>query len=181
MWKDLHWIDGPWLGKLAVAPRPRGGDWLEDDLASWRRAGIATVLSLLTPDEAQDLDLSREASAARAQGMTFKSLPIPDRGVPNSETEVTAALEDINADLAAGKSVVVHCRQGIGRSGIVAACLLIGKGLSSKRAVDVVSAARGMRIPETPEQSSWIDHYASVLASPRAGLAAQSQGLRSRS
>lgn len=182
MWKELHWIDGPWPGKLAVAPRPRGGDWLEDDLASWRRAGIATVLSLLTPDEAQDLDLSREASAARAQGMTFKSLPIPDCGVPNSETEVTAALEGINADLAAGKSVVVHCRQGIGRSGLLAACLLIGKGLSPKKAVEAVSVARGIPIPETPEQRSWIDHYASVVASPQVNFAAQNQGgLRSRS
>ena len=118
---------------------------------------------------------------AGAQGMTFKSLPITDRGVPDFETEVTAALEEVNADLAAGKSVVVHCRQGIGRSGLAAACLLIGRGLSPNRAVDVVSAGRGMSIPETPEQSRWIDRYASVLASPQPNLAAQSQGLRSRS
>ena len=134
MWKELHWIDGPWPGKLAGA-----------------------------------------------QGMTFKSLPITDRGVPDFETEVTAALEEVNADLAAGKSVVVHCRQGIGRSGLAAACLLIGRGLSPNRAVDVVSAGRGMSIPETPEQSRWIDHYVPVLASPQPNLAAQSQGLRSRS
>jgi len=181
MWKELHWIDGPWLGKLAVAPRPRGGDWLEDDLASWRRAGIGTVLSLLTPEEAQDLDLNREAGAARAQGMTFHSLPISDRGVPSSETEVAAALETIDANLASGKNVVIHCRQGIGRSGMMAACLLVAKGLGPKRAVDVVSSARGIPIPETPEQRKWIDHYSSVLESRPTNLAAQNHGLRSRS
>ena len=181
MWKELHWVGGPWPGKLAVAPRPRGGEWLEDDLASWRRAGIATVLSLLTPDEEQDLDLSREGSAAQEQGMTFRALPIPDRGVPNSETEVAAALETLDADLGSGKNVVVHCRQGIGRSGMIAVCLLLTKGVSPKKAVDVVSAARGIPVPETPEQRNWIDHYASVLASPPTNVASQSHGLRLRS
>ena len=53
MWTELYWVDGPWLGKLALAARPRGGDWLEDEMANWRRAGIDTVLSLLTPEEEQ--------------------------------------------------------------------------------------------------------------------------------
>jgi protein tyrosine phosphatase (PTP) superfamily phosphohydrolase (DUF442 family) len=181
MWKELHWVDGPWPGKLAVAPRPRGGEWLEDDLASWRRAGIGTVLSLLTPDEEHDLDFGREASAARAQGITFKSLPIPARGVPNSETEMAATLQTIDNDLASGKNVLVHCRQGIGRSGLIAACLLLAKGVGATRAVDVVSAARRIRIPETLVQRNWIYHYALVLASPPMNLAVENQGLRSRS
>jgi len=54
---NLYWADGPWPGKLALAARPRGGDWLEDEIAAWRKAGADTVLSLLTPDEEQDLDL----------------------------------------------------------------------------------------------------------------------------
>ena len=49
MRKDLYWLNGPWQGKLAMAARPRGGDWLEDDLSSWKREGVDTVLSLLTP------------------------------------------------------------------------------------------------------------------------------------
>ena len=129
MWTELHWVEGPWPGKLALASRPRGGDWLEDEMTAWRRAGVDTVLSLLTPEEAQDLDLKGEAREARAKGMKFASLPIPDREVPNSESEVTAILDRLDADLSAGKKVVVHCRQGIGRTGLVAACLLVSKGL----------------------------------------------------
>jgi protein-tyrosine phosphatase len=161
---ELHWVDGPWPGKLALAPRPRGGDWLEDEMAAWRRAGIDTVLSLLTPEEEQDLDLKREAPEAKAQGMKFASLPIPDRQVPNSESEVSAALNRIDADLSAGKSVVVHCRQGVGRTGLVAACLLVARGLTPEGAVKALSAARGNPVPETDEQRRWIDHYAAVLA-----------------
>lgn len=161
---ELHWVDGPWPGKLAMASRPRGGDWLEDEMAAWRQAGIDTVLSLLTPEEARDLDLKREPQEVRTQGMKFASLPIPDREVPNSESEVSAALDRLDADLAAGRNVVIHCRQGIGRTGLVAACLLIAKGLTPEVAVKTLSAARGNQVPETTEQRRWIDHYAAVLA-----------------
>jgi protein-tyrosine phosphatase len=164
MWTELHWVDGPWPGKLALASRPRGGDWLEEEMAGWRRAGIDTVLSLLTPEEEQDLDLKREAQAAKARGMKFLSLAIPDRQVPNSESEVSTALDRLDADLTAGKKVVVHCRQGIGRTGLVAACLLVTKGLTPDAAIKSLSVARGNPVPETTEQRRWIDHYAAVLA-----------------
>src|ERR1700690_2461109 len=161
---ELHWVDGPWPGKLALASRPRGGDWLEDEMAAWRRSGIDTVLSLLTPDEEQDLDLEQEARDVKSRGMKFVTLPIPDRQVPNSESEVSAVLDRIDAYLSAGKKVVVHCRQGVGRSGLVAACLLLAKGVSPETAIKTISAARGTPVPETAEQRRWIDHYATVLS-----------------
>jgi protein-tyrosine phosphatase len=161
--KDLYWVEGPWRGKLAVGPRPRGGDWLKDDLASWKREHIDAVLSLLTPDEEKDLDLRGEADEARRQGIRFTSFPIPDRQVPRSEAKLADVLERVAGNLSTGKNVLVHCRQGIGRSGLVAACLLVKKGMSPGAAVDAVSAARGVPIPETTEQRDWIDHYAVAL------------------
>ncbi len=136
-------------------------------MAAWRGAGIDAVVSLLTPEEEQDLDLGREAREAKARGMKFVSFPIPDRQVPNSETEMAAALEKIDAELSAGRKVVVHCRQGIGRTGLVGACLLITKGLNPERAVKCLSAARGIPVPETEEQRHWIDHYAAILAATK--------------
>ena len=144
--------------------RTTGGDWLEEEMAGWHRAGIDTVLSLLTPEEEQHLDLKREAHEAKACGMKFASLPIPDRQVPNSESEVSAALDRLDVDLSAGKNVIVHCRQKVGRTGLVAACLLVTKGLTPEAVVKALSAARGNQVPETAEQRRWIDHYAAVLA-----------------
>jgi len=165
--KEIYWLDGAWTGKLGVAPRPRGGDWLKDDISNWKRAHIDTVLSLLTPDEERDLDLRDEAVVVRAQGMNFASFPIPDRQIPTSETKWSEALEKVSRDLSAGKNVLVHCRQGIGRSGLVAACLLIKKGMSPGAAIESVSAARGMQVPETPEQRDWIERYAAVSTSTK--------------
>ncbi len=167
MWTELHWVDGPWPGKLAMSARPRGGDWLEDELAGWHRAGVNTVVSLLTRDEEQTLDLKREAGLVKAQAMDFISFPIDDRQVPSSQAALASALEKINADLSSGKNVLIHCRQGIGRSGLVAACLLVTKGWDPSAAVEHVSAVRSLAIPETLEQRRWIDQYAASLASAK--------------
>jgi protein-tyrosine phosphatase len=165
--KELYWIEGPWQGKLAVGPRPRGGDWLRDDIAKWTRAGVNSVLSLLTPEEESDLDIRGEAGEVKSHGMDFTSFPIPDRQVPRSEAKLAEVLEGAAHSLSTGKNVLVHCRQGIGRSGLVAACLLVKKGMSPGAAVELVSAARGISVPETAEQRDWIDHYAVALTSTK--------------
>jgi protein-tyrosine phosphatase len=147
-----------------MAARPRGGDWLQDEVASWSRSGIDTVVSLLTPEEEKDLDLTQESRVTGEQGMKFISFPIPDRQVPSSQTEIAAILERIDGELSEGRNVVVHCRQGIGRTGLVGACLFVSKGASPEKALRTLSAARGNPIPETDEQRRWIEHYAAILA-----------------
>jgi protein-tyrosine phosphatase len=163
MRNELYWVAGPWPGRLALAARPRGGDWLPDELASWKRSGIDSVLSLLTPEEQRDLDLLREAGESQKQGLAFSSFPIPDREVPASEAKFNEALRRANEGLSRGENLLIHCRQGIGRTGLFAACLLIRAGMSPSAAVDQVSTARGLPIPETTEQRDWIERYAPAM------------------
>ena len=160
----LHWIEGPWRGHLALAARPRGGEWLDDEIAGWRRLGVDTIFSLLTPDEEGDLDLKAEDDTARSHGLRYFRFPIRDRQTPDSESGLSHSFGTLDAELAAGRNVVLHCRQGIGRTGLVAACLLVSKGVDPESAVRRVSAARGAPVPETPEQRRWIDSYANTLA-----------------
>jgi protein-tyrosine phosphatase len=152
----LFWIPGPWRGRLAVAARPRGGDWLEGEALGWRRAGVDVVVSLLEQNEAHELGLDREKEAAEANGIHFVSFPIPDRGTPKSTQGALSLLKNIERLLRGGKSVAVHCRQGLGRSGLIAAGALIGGGVSVENAIHAVSAARGETVPETAEQLRWI-------------------------
>ena|SRR5664279_359475 len=163
----LYWITGPRPGKLAMAARPRGGDWLEDELRDWQNAGVNTVLSLLTSDEEKDLDLTAESPTAKREGLKFLLLPIPDRQVPTSLSQVAPVLDDLDADLASGKNAVIHCRQGVGRSGMIAACLLVMRGTDPGSAVIELERVRGTSIPETVEQRLWIDLYASSLTHVR--------------
>ncbi|AWF81293.1 hypothetical protein BTJ40_10945 [Microbulbifer sp. A4B17] len=55
--------------------------------------------------------------------------------------------------------IAIHCRAGIGRKGITASCLLIKDNMSSQEAIDMVSATRGIPIPDTQEQYDFICDY----------------------
>jgi len=102
-----------------------------------------------------------EAAVAEAAGIRFISFPIPDREVPASTRQALSLLADIAAALGQGQDVAVHCRQGIGRSGLVAAGLQVMSGAGVEKAIKVVSAARGLAMPETPAQLQWIKHLPS--------------------
>jgi protein-tyrosine phosphatase len=154
---DLFWIVGPWRGRLAIATRPRGGDWLKDELDGLRRAGVDVVISLLETNEADQLDLVDERQAAEANGIRFISFPIPDRGIPASVQSAISLMSDLVGALEKGQNVAVHCRQGIGRSGLIAAGVLTIAGASPADAIQAVSSARGLSIPETPDQREWVE------------------------
>jgi protein-tyrosine phosphatase len=71
-----------------------------------------------------------------------------------------ALLSKLEAQLVEGKSVGIHCRQGIGRSGLLAASLLILGGVPLEAALDRVKIARGCAVPETAEQREWVARFA---------------------
>lgn len=167
MWTKLYWVNGPWPGRLALSSRPRGGEWLADEMSAWSRSGVDTVASLLTKEEEIDLDIVNEAANAQSAGMTFLSFPIYDRCVPASEAEFAEAIGKLEGELKAGRTVVLHCRQGIGRTGLVAACLLVAAGVPPETAMARVSSARGVETPETADQRRWVDAFAESLAAPR--------------
>jgi protein-tyrosine phosphatase len=164
---QLYWIGGPWPGRLAIAARPRGDDWLDEEATNWRRSGIDLVVSLLTSEEETELGLAGEANAVMAAEMKFISFPINDRDVPRSEMDFGRLLTTAESALASGNNVLVHCRQGIGRAGLVAAGLLITSGENPERAVREIASVRGVPVPETAQQRVWLDHYAASLTPAR--------------
>jgi hypothetical protein len=160
---ELYWIEGQWLGRLAITPRPRGGDWLEDEIRSWRRAGVDIVLSLLTPDELAELSLADEEGLCKANGIQFVSFPIIDRGVPSSVGAFSDLVAKLAEQIAEGKKIAIHCRQGLGRAALFAICLLVLSGVDPAAAIQRVGLARGCSVPETPEQKRWITDFAKSL------------------
>lgn len=145
-------------------PRPRGGDWLEEEIQSWRRSGVDEVVSLLTRQEQAELNLSEEESLCRANDIAFVSFPIDDRSVPSSVEAFASEISELSERLASGRNVAVHCRQGIGRAALVASGLLIASGMSPAAAMDRVGKARGCSVPETTEQRQWLMDFAKANA-----------------
>lgn len=156
---ELYWIEGPWTGKLAISGRPRGNEWLEDEVEGWKASSIDTVVSLLTSDEEQDLGLEDEKRLSRLNGIDFIPFPVADRSVPPDFDKAVQLIRTIEAQLVAGKNVALHCRQGIGRSALVAASVLVAAGVEPGTALAGVGGARGCSVPETTEQRDWVIQF----------------------
>jgi predicted protein tyrosine phosphatase len=118
----------------------------------------------LLEEEAAQLELDSERTAAESNRIRFISFPIPGRGAPASMRDALRLLREIAKALEQGKKVAIHCRQGVGRSGMSAAGV-VGSGIEAGRAMDAVGAARGAPIPETSAQRRRIQQLpAKILA-----------------
>lgn len=159
---SIYWIPGPWAGRLAILARPRGDDWLSDEVEGWHDAGVQVVVSLLTQPEATELGLADEQHAVDSRGLSYISFPIEDYSVPSSAHAVRQLVSQLAERLDRGEAVGIHCRGGIGRSSVVAACLLVTQGRSVQTAFEQIQTARGRAVPDTIAQRDWVDDFARV-------------------
>jgi protein-tyrosine phosphatase len=156
---ELYWIEVPWPGRLAIMPRPRGGDWLEDEISSWQGMGIDTIVSALTVEENAELDLEREPKLCEEARIDFVTFPIVDRGVPSGTNATLQLVRRLEQGLGKGRKIAIHCRQGIGRASLLAACVLAAGGIDGATAFERIAAARGCAVPDTSEQREWVMRF----------------------
>jgi protein-tyrosine phosphatase len=157
---DVYWLRELEGMRLALMPRPRSGEWLAEEITGLSRLGVQTVVSLLESHEVRELDLANEQSLCLAANLKFISFPIPDRGVPNNSVEFANLIARLEQRLRSGESVAVHCRAGIGRSGLLGACVLSAFGIEPDSAFGMLSRARGVTVPDTDGQVAWVREFA---------------------
>lgn len=153
---SIYWINLTNTGRLGTMSRPRGDDWLEDEIRSLHEQGVDVVVSLLEAHEIAELALDEEAACCARLGLTYLSFPIPDYSVPASREQTLALLRKLDDFLNAKKNIVIHCRQGIGRASLIAAALLVLRGVSADEAFTKISVARGRAVPDTDAQRDWV-------------------------
>lgn len=145
-------------GSLSAMAMPNPTS-LQSDLQHLKETGTDKILCLLEDAESGKLGLAEQESLTTAAGMKFERLPIPDYGVPDFlelQIRITRALDDMNN----GCNLIVHCRGGIGRTGLICCCLMLSTGISVPDAISVVTKQRGEQVPETPEQIDMLIRYA---------------------
>jgi len=131
-------------GKKAVSSV--SGEWdrdLDADLAAIVHWGATVLLSLIEPHEFETLGVARMKQGLPA-GIAHFVLPIVDGAVPSGtwERAWADAGPQIRERLALGERIVIHCRGGLGRTGMVAARLLVEFGEVPAIAMRRVRAAR---------------------------------------
>ncbi len=143
-------------GFFAIMARPSLEQGDPASVVNISRLGINLVVSLLETNEARTLGLDAEREQVKALGMDFVSFPIPDMGLPASVEEFASLSKMLLKQVNAGTNILVHCHAGIGRSGLMAAGILLYCDLNPQQAFAHVSKMRGVRVPETPEQEQWL-------------------------
>jgi protein-tyrosine phosphatase/nicotinamidase-related amidase len=145
-------------GRVGLTILPGRRDWrrhLDEDLKSLREQAVDAVVCLVPPEELELYGVATLGDAYRAAGFDLLHAPLLDqKGASASTLQELAAW--IEARVAAGKSVLVHCVGGLGRSGMVAASWLRSHGLSADDALALVRAARGPRTVETQVQEDCV-------------------------
>src|SRR5437868_7403624 len=151
-------------GRLLAGEYPGSASRAEalDRIQKFQRAGIDSFIDLTEEGEMPPYAplLSHETTAHRR-------LPITDHGVPESAQVMTDILNTIDAELAAGRRVYVHCRAGIGRTGTAVGCHLVRSGHEPEAALERLQTlwqASGRsrswpEIPETREQREFVREW----------------------
>jgi hypothetical protein len=164
-------------GRLLAGEYPIGEDYSDARarLARFREAGINSFIDLT---EKGELPEYRHLLPVHTQ---YQRSPIADTRVPASANQIQELLSDIDAAIQAKRCLYVHCRQGIGRTGLVVGCYLANEGGDGKRAIQELNrlwaqsarAASWPKVPQTAEQADYIRRWPKLKGQRQDGGAAR--------
>lgn len=132
------------------------GAWERDlgiDLDAIQAWGAKRVLTLVEPAELKALNVPHLGHEIERRGMQWHHLPIADFSVPGQafEQQWAAQGREIREMLRNGGDLLVHCKGGLGRAGMIAGRLLAELGMDPETAIHTIRHARRGAI-ETPSQ-----------------------------
>jgi hypothetical protein len=142
------------------------------------QAGFTSFIDLTKPNELTPYDpVLRELADAYHISVLYTRLTIPDFGIPSAE-RMRTILDTIDASLAKGQKLYVHCWGGVGRTGTTVGCYLVRRGFTGEQALTQIAEWwREMprilnypRSPETEEQVQFVLNWDESSFWPSKGL-----------
>lgn len=142
-----------WLvpGRLAGCPQPGIVSDISLDLAALRRTGITRVITMTE----YTLRVPPEIT------LSHTHWPLPDMHAPTHQQAVQWCAQ-IDAWLAHGDRIVVHCKAGLGRTGTVLVMMLIWRGLSAEVALTYARQINPKWV-QSDAQLHFLDQFAQQL------------------
>jgi protein-tyrosine phosphatase len=154
---------------LTIAPGKHDGFTARDldaDLERLRDEYKCDVLvSLMEPEEYEWLGIAGLFERAAGLGIEVVRFPIEDASAPRPREmpDFVQLIAGIVAAARAGRTVVIHCRGGLGRTGTVAAACLVALGHAPWDSIERVRLARPGAV-ETVVQERWVEAFADATA-----------------
>ncbi len=147
--------DPPTRGGLFFCSMPGRYTPLDEFINAAAAAEIEHVVCLVSDEEIAEKSPDYLAAMGRHQvpGKLWR-LDIPDYGIPNDAAELERMLELVRERLDHDESVVIHCAGGRGRTGMVAALLLVRMGMNLDGALTAV--LKSGSAPDTREQMDFL-------------------------
>lgn len=142
-------------GTLCIMPKP-DGKHLSAAITHFHRLGISRIVCLLESHEMKRFGLEQEGNICTQHGIGFTHFPITDSQLPLDLYTFRLLVKGLHAELTQGANITIHCRAGIGRTGVLAGCILRREGYAADAAIQMLSRARGFSMPETDEQYNFI-------------------------
>jgi protein-tyrosine phosphatase/ADP-ribosylglycohydrolase len=178
---NTYWVQP---GRLLAGEYPSSMSRAEamERVQSLLRAGVTSFIDLTEEGELPEYD--HLLPDLTEQRIRYRRLPVLDHGVPDSSAHMAQIVDAIEDELAAGRCVYVHCRAGIGRTGMAVACHLIRGGLSNQDALDHLQtlwrrcerSRSWPSVPETEAQAEFVRKWRDSTRAP----ASSEVGLQSR-
>lgn len=148
-------------GKLIFTPCPGTKDSsLVDSLATLKQAGASAVISLMPASELATNGAEDIGKQCQAQDMAWFHLPLADEQVPLEDFGQgwKASKQSILERLNAGQDIAIHCKGGSGRTGLIAARIMVEAGIPRADAIALVQALRPKAI-QHPAHINWITQF----------------------
>ncbi len=163
--ENAYWVEP---GRFLAGEYP-GGRNEEHARARIRRlleTGIDCVVDLTAPGELESYERWLPGPYGRSP-VVYLRKPIRDHGLPERPELTAEILDEIDAALAEGRRVYVHCRAGIGRTNLIVGCWLARRGFAGDAALRRLnelwrSSARSRSwpmVPETTAQSDYVRNW----------------------
>lgn len=147
--------------QLIFTPCPGSKDTsVSEALTTLQAAGAEALITLMPTEELALNEATQLPQLCAERDLEWFHLPVADEQVPLADFDDAwgESVARISELLSAGKSVAIHCKGGSGRTGLIAARILIDREVPRETAIASVQALRPKAI-QHPAHIGWIERF----------------------
>ena len=134
---------------------------LGDALTELRQWGATAIITLMTTAEMEDCQVASLGTEVEKHGLLWFHLPVDDEHGPDAKFQDLwkEAAPKVHQLLDEGHSIAIHCKGGSGRTGLIAAQIMLEQGMGLQETLDLIKAQRPNAF-SVPAQHEYINEVA---------------------